>query len=98
MTTLKGLPAFFQNSGTTVLDELTNFELGGNDDEIALEDDEVLESNTHSLGDDAFGDLESDNLPDYFNSTNAASEGLDVLDSYSSLSISNEGLTFCSAS
>lgn len=83
-----GLPAFFQNSGTTVLDELTNFELGGHEDDDVI-NGEPLENNDEAFGDEAFGDLKTDNLPSFFTTSNHNDDdSLNILDSYAGLKVS----------
>lgn len=72
---MAGLPAFFQTTSTTVIDELANFELGGDEDDAldgliggdneALED-EGLGDADETFGDETFGDLKEDNLPAFF--------------------------------
>eukprot|EP01038_Epipyxis_sp_PR26KG_P005711 gene5711-7883_t len=63
---VKGLPIFFGNaSGISVLDELSNLTL--DKDELILADDEPIED---TFGDDAFGDFDAKNLPDFFTTKN----------------------------
>jgi hypothetical protein len=38
---MSGLPSFFQQRGKTVLDELADYELGGDLDEEELEEEEI---------------------------------------------------------
>ena len=56
-----GLPLFFQKTGTTVIDELIGYELGGDLDEILDSNEDDL-----ALPLDGFGDLKTDNLPEFF--------------------------------
>jgi hypothetical protein len=72
---IAGLPSFFQNSGTTVLQELSaNLELDvGLEDKQqdidalnGLIDDEFPLDDQETFGEDAFGDLKMELLPDFF--------------------------------
>ena len=88
-----GLPAFFQSKTKTVLDELADFELGG-----GLEDDGMDEMEPSSTDMDAFedmtgtfGDLNADNLPDFFkNPTKAEQENYDIFDSMANQTLDDE--------
>lgn len=68
---MSGLPSFFQQRGKTVLDELADYELGGDLDEEDLEEEEI--------GDDtAFDDnfIGSDTeLPSFFQSSTTEKVG-----------------------
>lgn len=86
---ISGLPAFFQNTGTTVLDELTNFDLGANDEDTFGE--EPLEINEDTFGDDAFGDLKTDNLPSFFTAPKSSEmDSFNILD-FGGLNLSSDG-------
>jgi hypothetical protein len=57
---MSGLPSFFQHRGTTVLDELADYELGGLEEDDDILDDGALET-----------EEESSNIEEpYFQSTN----------------------------
>lgn len=59
---MSGLPSFFQHHGTTVLDELADYELGGTLEEG---DDEVIDN--EAFGDiDTFGENSETELPSFF--------------------------------
>lgn len=60
---MSGLPSFFQQRGKTVLDELADYELGGdlNEEEVETEDDNLDDSAFTQGYDDS--DLE---LPSFF--------------------------------
>lgn len=101
---MAGLPAFFQTTGTkTVLDGLTNFELGGHDEDDALEgliggdDDQGLEEGLgdgdETFGDDTFGDLKEDNLPEFFATPKKATAPSQSASTPSSTSRSNVSTT-----
>jgi hypothetical protein len=62
---MSNLPAFFQNAGTTVVDELLDFELGG----LGEEEDPVDGQNTETFADDevTFGEVDgTTELPAFF--------------------------------
>jgi hypothetical protein len=65
-----GLPSFFQRTGTTVLEELSKFDVSIKDDDCGL--DLTLAESTYAALDDnddeTFGDLQQSALPEYFNS------------------------------
>jgi hypothetical protein len=71
MSALSQLPGFFQTTGTTVLDELIDYELGGEleDDVAGLAQvdivDEELDETTFDNA-DTFGDFKEDDLPEFF--------------------------------
>ena len=81
-----GLPSFFQTQGTTVIDELTNLELdGGLPDISALrhqrpkgenQQQQRIGQDTDPFGDDAFGDLNLNNLPSFFTESTSTSADL----------------------
>lgn len=77
---MAGLPPFFQttNGGKPVVDDLLNFEIGGENQENSNHFETFDESD--------FGDLNIDKLPDFFSNSNN-DDGLDILDSLNSLSI-----------
>jgi len=79
---LTGLPAFFQATTKTVLDELADFELGGLDEELEIEVADQLEAFDDANIGNGFGDLDSNNLPDFFKNPSALEQdNYDLLDS-----------------
>ena len=91
-----GLPAFFQASTRTVLDELADVELGGEleeddapqtelvDDFSTLGQGDILESNT-------FGDLNDSSLPDFFkNPKQIAEENYALFDSMANMTLADD--------
>lgn len=96
-----GLPGFYQNSSKTVIDELIDYELESSDNlEInGINDDDLLGNNKdrdlYAFDDDAFGDLQSENLPDFFTKSNNSfnEETFDIINSIENVSLStNKGI------
>lgn len=90
-----GLPAFFQTSAKTVLDELADFELGGDleDDGVPLEGEPVEDRYEDTFGDidGGFGDLKADNLPDFFkNPSQREQENYDILDAMANQTLDDD--------
>lgn len=96
MSSSSGLPAFFQSNTKTVLDELADFELGGGlEDDYSnlggetLLDDSELETFGGSVG--GFGDLNAENLPDFFkNPTQLEQENYDIFDSMANQTLDDD--------
>ena len=59
---MSGLPSFFQQRGKTVLDELADYELGGDLDEGELEEEDIGDDTAF---DDNFDESDSQ-LPSFF--------------------------------
>jgi hypothetical protein len=71
------------------LDELSNLELGANDEDTF--GDNTLEINEDTFGDDAFGDLKTDNLPSFFTAPKSSeSDSFNILD-FGGLNVSRNG-------
>jgi len=79
------LPGFFQTTGTTVLDELIDYELGGElEDEIDIAKvdviNEELDQDTFDNV-DTFGDFKEDELPEFFRQKAQTSDYSELLGS-----------------
>jgi hypothetical protein len=94
-----GLPSFFQTNAKTVIDELQDFELGGNmeeDEQLPLEEDGLGEEDKDldTFGDDndAFGDLNVNSLPDFFRNprNSALEENFSIFDSTANITIDDD--------
>ena len=62
---MSGLPSFFQQRGKTVLDELADYELGGDLDEEELEEEDIGDDTAFE---DNFNNSDSQ-LPSFFQSS-----------------------------
>jgi len=107
---LNGLPAFFQTNTKTVLDELTDFELEGGDSSTNQNGQqtmgtagggvaETFDMDAFETSTNAFGDLNSANLPAFFTNPSSsmnADGGLDddfnmaMLDSVANITLNND--------
>jgi hypothetical protein len=88
-----GLPAFFQTSTKTVLDELAEFELGGGieDDGAPLDEDEGRNVDTFGEPGGGFGDLNAGHLPDFFtNPSKSEQENYDIFDAMANQTLEDE--------
>ena len=94
-----GLPAFFQNSSKTVIDELIDYELesSGQIETNGFNDIDLLDNtkDLYAFDEDAFGDLQTENLPDFFTKSNNSfnEETFDIINSIENVSLStNKGI------